>query len=236
MALEPTVSEQAGSTLSLADAGPNTLPLAELRIDPDLQCRASGVSKATVKEYAEAMKAGARFPAVVVFRDTKGVHWLADGFHRVAAAALIEATEIEIDLREGSRKEAQLHAAGANSSHGLKRTNADRRKAVAMLFADPTWSKRSDGWIAKAANVSQPFVSKMRATQTVMSDGPRETADGRVMDTSRIGKASAPEQTTTEKLTARIEAAITMWPDHEHEALRKLLTQWTDALTPGAAS
>lgn len=175
------------SELQLVEAGPVTLPITDIKRDPELQCRANGVSVGTVRMYAEAMTQGARFPAVTVFRDGKGVCLLADGWHRIAAAELNGATEIEVEIREGSRKDALLFAAGANSAHGLQRSPADKRAAVAKLLAEPTWAKRADNWIAKHANVSHTFVAKIRSTCHDSSDGPRETADGRVMEVTNIG-------------------------------------------------
>ena len=38
--------------------------------------------------------------------------------------------EIAADVRQGTRRDALLFAAGANSSHGLSRTTADKRRAI----------------------------------------------------------------------------------------------------------
>jgi hypothetical protein len=180
------------SVLELTEAGPLKLPLAEIKIDPELQCRANGVSKATLREYADVMREHGpdRFVPVVVFKDSRGVYWLADGFHRCAALASISengAGEIAVDIREGSRKDALLFAAGANASHGLKRSQADRRASVERLLSEPAWAKRADNWLASKAVVSPHLVKKIRDTLKLQSDEPRETADGRVMDTSNIG-------------------------------------------------
>jgi hypothetical protein len=226
------------TALDIQEAGPLKLPLAEIKIDPELQARAHGVSQVTVREYAEAMRDGAAFPPVVVFKDSKGVHWLADGFHRCAAVAKLEPESgaIAVDVREGSRKDALLHAAGCNASHGLRRSQADRRRAVELLLREPAWAKRTDAWIAKAAAVSAPTVAKLRGTLNISSDAPRETADGRVMDVSGIGTRKADsDDTIATKLTAQIEKLIVQWPDSKHEQLRTLLTSWSEALAPKAA-
>jgi hypothetical protein len=136
------------------------------------------------------MRDGAVFAAVVIFKDAKGVNWLADGFHRCAALASISESgtgEIAVDIREGSRRDALLFAAGANASHGLKRSQADRRASVERLLSEPAWAKRADNWLASKAVVSPHLVKKIRDTLKLQSDEPRETADGRVMDTSNIG-------------------------------------------------
>jgi hypothetical protein len=69
-----------------------TVSLAELTRDPELACRAAGVSKATATEYAEAMRAGVVFPPVVVFVGQKGERGLTDGFHRCGDSPAISAT------------------------------------------------------------------------------------------------------------------------------------------------
>ena len=52
--------------------------------------------------------------------------------------------KISADVREGSRRDAILYAVGANASHGLKRTNRDKRNAVMVLLKDPEWGRRQD--------------------------------------------------------------------------------------------
>ena len=62
------------------------------------------------------------------------VYWLADGFHRCHAAIAAGIEEIAAEAREGGRRDAILHAVGANATHGRPRTNEDRRRAVLMLL------------------------------------------------------------------------------------------------------
>jgi hypothetical protein len=177
------------SALEIEAAEPSTLVIADLKREPELSCRAAGINKATVREYAAAMAAGTVFPPVVVYVDNKNAKWLADGFHRCSAAELAGLTEVAAEVRQGSKKDALLHAAGANAEHGRARSPADKRKAVNALLNDPTWAKRSDNWIAQHAKVSQPFVSKLRTSTTTSNviSGVREAADGREIDTSKIG-------------------------------------------------
>ena len=72
------------------------------------------------------MSEGATFPAVLVFYDGQD-YWLADGFHRIHAAHKAELTQIAVEVRQGSRREAVLYSVGANANHGLRRTNADKQ-------------------------------------------------------------------------------------------------------------
>ncbi len=157
------------STFEIEAVGPTTIALETLTRDPELTCRAAGVNKATAAEYAEAMKAGAVFPPVVVFVDQKGAHWLADGFHRCAAAELAELAEVSADVRQGSRKDALLYAASANSSHGLRRTNADKRRAVLLVLGNfPKWSDRK---IGESCGVDHKTVSAARASLATEPEG-----------------------------------------------------------------
>ncbi|HJT33533.1 MAG TPA: ParB/RepB/Spo0J family partition protein [Pirellulales bacterium] len=136
------------------------LPLALIHLDGGTQIRAK-IDEPTVAEYAEQMAAGAAFPPPVVFHDGQD-YWLADGFHRLAAARLAGLTKIDCEVRLGGQRDARLCAVGANSDHGLRRTNEDKRRAVGLLLADYEWSQKSDRWIAEACGVSDRFVNGMR--------------------------------------------------------------------------
>ncbi len=138
------------------------MSLATIRTDGGTQSRAE-LSAETIAEYRDAMAAGAAFPPVVVFHDGT-TYWLADGFHRVEAARTSGATEIAADVRQGTRRAAVLFSAGANAAHGLRRTNADKRRAVETLLRDEEWSAWSDREIARRCGVSQTFVGSVRAS------------------------------------------------------------------------
>lgn len=132
-----------------------------IKLDPDLQPRVA-LDQATINEYAEAMKEGDQFPSVVVFYDG-AAHWLADGYHRVHAAKLAGTVEIEADVRNGTKKDALLFSVSSNATHGLRRTQADKRRAVMALLADPELSKESDRKLGKIAHVDNKTVAKYRA-------------------------------------------------------------------------
>ncbi|GEM_PF-3909194 len=146
----------------MTDTG-NRLKICSIRLDGATQTRAE-LNKAVFQEYASAMQDGATFPPVIIFDDGEN-RWLADGFHRIQAARLAGQEEIAADVRKGTLRDAQLFSVGANLTHGLRPSIADKRAAVSKLLADPEWSRWSDREIARRAGVSQPFVSKMRARQ-----------------------------------------------------------------------
>lgn len=172
------------------------LRIDQIRTDGGTQSRAA-INEATVAEYAEAMAdENTVFPPVVVYFDGRD-HWLADGFHRLEAWKRIGRTEIPVDVRQGDRRRAILHSVAANTAHGLRRTNEDKRRAVLTLLEDDEWRQWSDSEIARRCVVSQPFVGKMREalTQNVLSEAPTETrtyttkhGTEAAMKTAKIGK------------------------------------------------
>jgi hypothetical protein len=135
------------------------LDLDLIRIDGGTQARAA-LNPDTVADYADAYRAGANMPAIVVFYD--GSHyWLADGFHRYFGAQEAGKATIFEEVRPGTQREAVLYSLGANSRHGLQRTKEDKRRAVETLLNDPEWSTWSQEKIAKACGVSTGYVSKL---------------------------------------------------------------------------
>lgn len=133
--------------------------LHELRCDGGTQTRAA-MCQETIEAYMEALD---DLPPVTVFRDDDGVHWLADGFHRAEAHRRAGRDMLAGDVRVGTQRDALLYAVGANAEHGLRRTRADKQRAVERLLDDPEWSTWSNREIARAANVTHPFVASVRA-------------------------------------------------------------------------
>lgn len=168
-------------------------------IQRSLDCQPrEAINTATVTEYAEQMTDGAAFPPVVIFKEGKK-NWLADGFHRVFAAEEAGITEIEADVRLGTKRDAMLFSCGANAKHGLRRTNEDKRRAVLSLLNDEEWSQWSDSEVAKQCGVSHPFVGKLRKSDTcnVTSMGRTfthpKTGKPATMKTDNIGKSNVVE-------------------------------------------
>lgn len=160
-----------------------------IRTDGGTQPRAQ-IDMFIVDDYADAMRAGATFPPVDVFFDGTD-YWLADGFHRHAAAVQAGVAEIAITVHQGTRRDAILFSCGANAAHGLRRTNADKRRAVATLLRDEEWGKWTDSEIARRCAVSQPFVSGLSASlRTVISEARTYTTKHgtmATMNTANIG-------------------------------------------------
>jgi hypothetical protein len=142
----------------------------EIRLDqiaasPDTQMRVIGIDPDTVAAYADDMLAGAIFPPIKVFHDGGRYH-LADGWHRLDAARRAERTTILAEVLEGTSRDATLAACSANATHGLRRTNEDKRRAILALLRDPEWAKWSDRKIAETCKVDHKSVGKVRRELT----------------------------------------------------------------------
>jgi len=76
-------------------------------------------------------------PPVIVFYDALvDSYYLADGFHRVAATRLNGSDKILAEIHEGTFDDALKFAVGANAKNGLFRTNADKRHALEVAWAN----------------------------------------------------------------------------------------------------
>ena len=198
------------------------LALERIKREPSIQQRVGGIQSARVKEYSTAMKNGDTFPPVVVYHDQeRDDYWLSDGFHRCVAAKEAGLTEINADVHVGTRRAAVLHAVGANAAHGIRRKNADKRKAVLTLLTDEEWRAWSDHEIAKQTHTTQPFVSKLRGL--MKNDTLRICADGRVINTAKIGKSRAVGLGTVWGKASEQERS--QWVQEHREEIEALLSQ-----------
>ncbi len=165
-----------------------TLPLERIIADPKAQPRVM-LNQFLVDEYAAAMREGAVFPPVTVFSDGDR-HWIGDGFHRYNAAVQAGIRTLQAEIHDGGLRSAVLFSCTANVRHGLRRTNADKRRAVMTLLQDPEWSRWSDRQIADHVGVSNRFVSTLRGEVSVNASQMRKVTRGGsqfLMNITRIG-------------------------------------------------
>ena len=137
-----------------------TMNLKAIRTDGGTQQRAE-ISEETVQVYADLIKDGVEFPAVTVFYDGEE-SWLADGHHRWLAHERAGKASIAVHVLPGSQRDAILHSVSANASHGLARTQEDKRKAVKTILEDFEWSDWSDREIARKCAVSLQLVQAVK--------------------------------------------------------------------------
>lgn len=178
----------------------STINIADIRVNGGTQSRAS-IDRGVVSDYAEAVRDGATFPPITVFFDGSS-YWLADGFHRYEAYSAAQVYDVPADIRQGTQRDAILFSVGANASHGLRRTNDDKRRAVLTLLNDPEWSSWSNREIARACGVSEYLVRDTRGICDKNADSQVRTVtrNGTTyqQNTANIGASSKAEQTVRE--------------------------------------
>jgi hypothetical protein len=154
------------------------LNLEKIRIDCGTQARAT-INQDTVADYADSMRTGSIFPAVTVFFD--GVdYYLADGFHRYFATQKVGSPGIEASVINGTIRDAILYSLGANDEHGLRRTAADKRKAIMIMLADSEWRSWNNKSIATACHCSVDLVQKVREESGIEKGETKYIKDGKV--------------------------------------------------------
>lgn len=132
----------------------------DIRIDGGTQCRVV-LSQPKIYEYRERMEEGDEFPPIEATFDG-ATYWLTDGFHRWHAMKLMGLKEVTVKWKPGTLEDAVIAALKANSKHGIPLTNEDKRKKVLVALELPGWDQKSNYEIAKACDVSQPFVAAVR--------------------------------------------------------------------------
>lgn len=226
-ATKQSLADRHAGAMKLATHGTEVefVPVASIRVDGGTQMRA-GLSEETAIEYAEWLTNLSHIPnglvqmkPVEVYYDG-AEYWLADGFHRLAAWKRVESLPLFIHAKvySGDRRAAILHAAGANADHGLRRTNADKRRSVETLLRDGEWGKMSDGEIAEKCKVDRKTVGNIRreliSTMEIPELTTRVGADGKTRDVSNIGRKVEPEQNDQEPQYApyfQLLGAIRAW-------------------------
>lgn len=165
--------------------------LATIRTDGGTQPR-TAIDESAVADYAEAIKEGVEFPPADVFHDGADF-WLGDGFHRYFAYKKAGKDSMPATVHEGTKRDAILFAVAANTAHGMRRSNEDKRKAVTTLLADPEWVQWSDRKIASVCRVGHPLVAAVRASleEIPVTDRTYTTKHGTTATMNTAGQAEA---------------------------------------------
>src|SRR5262245_46806125 len=90
-----------------------TLPIDCLNLEVVLQVRGKPNQK-VINNYARKKRDAVQFPKPVAFFDGQ-TKWLADGLHRIGADRKLDRTEVEVEVRPGTKRDAILYAVGANT-------------------------------------------------------------------------------------------------------------------------
>jgi hypothetical protein len=195
------------------------LPLDELVLDEELNLR-DRLDDFTVERYADAWE---RLPPVTVF-EVDGRYMLADGFHRHAAAVMLNRRAIPAEVRIGTFEDALDFVSSVNLFHGLPLTRTERRRAVEVkLRLHPDWSDRR---LAEGMAVGRELIAKVRRQLVeagqVPGDVGRIGSDGKTYSAGREPSAKAPKGKPAP-------------PPAEEPRERPGRQQWEDAAAPVGA-
>jgi len=165
------------------------LKLSDIRTDGGTQPR-SELDSERVEQMADQLH---ELPPVDVFFDGDR-YWLADGFHRYNAHQLAGGDVIACNIHQGDLQAAQWFSYGANKTHdqaGLRRTNADKERAVRAALSHPNSAKMSDRAIADHVGVHNTMVGKYRKLSADNQQIREVTRNGKTfaMDTSKINSS-----------------------------------------------
>lgn len=166
-----------------------TLRIADIRRDGGTQPRA-GLDELHVNDLVAALAAGETLPPVDVMYDG-ATYWLYDGYHRVEATSRAGKYTVLAVIHQGDQVAAQWASYAANSRHGLKRTNEDKRRAVLAALRHPNAAEMSNRALAAHVGVDESMVrdhrAKLEATAGIPQSTTRTGADGRTINTANIG-------------------------------------------------
>lgn len=172
-------------------------PIEQVTVDKGLQARVN-LNNDAIGDYKDVIFSGGTLPPVELIKDGD-TYYLWDGFHRHAAYQRLGIMTIPVNIRKGTRQDAILASVGANQTHGIRRTNADKRRAVDMVFnlMDSVKENWTDQRIAELTGVSAMFVGNVRKEKYPETyEKPRTTATGATV--TRTATAVAEETETPE--------------------------------------
>lgn len=173
------------------------VPIESIVMAPECQGRAQ-LNPDVVRDYFELYLAGVQLPPIEVF-DVDGAPHLVDGFHRHDAAVAAGLVEIEaLFVGQGGFDDAVWYSTGVNKNHGLRRSNADKRRAVRNALLNPIGQEQSSRTIAKHVGVSHTMVNDVRAEiEGRQVEGPSTSAGGDMEESSTLGRLGGVEDSST---------------------------------------
>jgi hypothetical protein len=155
--------------IKISDIDPALQPASQMRVQLDQEA---------IEAYAAHLDA---MPPVTLFYDSSiKTHWVADGCHTIKAYQSRNKTSVPARVQQGSYQDAFHAAARANTTHGLRITNADKQHRVEEALR--TWPKFSNRKIAEICGVDEKTVRNLKST----ADSPQLEPDQKTI--GRDGK------------------------------------------------
>jgi len=200
------------------------LKVEELAFDENLYPRLK-VSWLTAYQYAQAMKAGAVFPPIVV-GELNGKYYLVDGWHRVEARRILGEEFVNaVVKRFESERELFAEAVRLNSSHGKPLSVVEKtriihrlegygftREEISRIVGVPVEKiSRFEARVVKTAS-GEPLYVKAVAERAAVKSGGSLLNVVEVDQSKFIGRDVA---TLLEQLIEMIEGGIYPWQDSQ---------------------
>lgn len=178
------------------ESGIENVPLELIRTSQDAQCRVA-FDESLAEEMSALIVGDFEFPAGLAFFDGD-VYWLADGHYRRRAYELAHYDAMPCEVRDGNEQDALWHACAANKAHGLRRTNADKQRAVELALKHPRSVELSNVAIAQHVGVDEKTVrnyrEKLEGTSEIPKSTERKGKDGRKQSTAGEVRSKSQEK------------------------------------------
>lgn len=133
--------------------------LEEILIDESPRVRIEDNEDA-IHDYRDSYRRNDKLPPPLIYQVERVGLLVADGRHRLIAAREAGLERLPCWVRQGTKEQCLVAALGANTRHGLRRTNADKRMCVEKALRQ--WPNLSDRQIADAVHVGADLVATVR--------------------------------------------------------------------------
>lgn len=154
----------------------------DIRRDGGTQPRAE-LDENHIEDLVFALTQGASFDAILLYFD--GInYWLTDGFHRLAATIRRGIDKIKAEVRQGTQQDAQWHSFTVNQHQSLKRSNADKQRAIIGALKHAYGHLKSNKEIARHCGVSEISIKNWR--QKLQESNEIEKSDVREVTRSGV--------------------------------------------------
>jgi hypothetical protein len=149
-----------------------------------------------INDLLYALKNGAKLEAILIYYDGEN-YWLTDGYHRLAAIIRHGKNKIKAIIRQGTLQDAQWHSFSVNQHNVLKRSNADKQRAIIGALKHSYGVSSSNLDIARHCGVDEKTVrtwrSSLEESGEIQSCEYREVARNGIIYPQRTGDKSQPK-------------------------------------------
>jgi len=149
------------------------VPLKLIEREKRFQVRIGSLDAKTIFEYEQIIHTVGHMDPLVIFRRGEK-YTLASGWHRFAAYENCGKPTAPCEIRDGDDSEVLACAIRSNAKHGLRMTQADKRRAGDLAVTDPVLGQLSDAKIAHMLGVSTSFINICRRGIKPEAKAPRE--------------------------------------------------------------